>query len=167
MERELLLLGLLRHQDMHGYQLHEFIANNMASCTDLTKPTAYHLLDRMEQQGWLTSSEEADGKRPARKIYRITTDGEAAFQRLLRENLSTYSSATFSGSIGVAFLDSLSSAEAVSLLSQRRVALARSLDEMRSAPPHSGSLGLVIEHQVHHLQSELTWLDSVVARLQT
>lgn len=166
MERELLLLGLLRQQDMHGYQLHEFIANNMASCTDLTKPTAYHLLDRMEQQSWLTSSEEADSKRPARKIYHITADGEAAFQRLLRENLSTHSSATFSGSIGVAFLDTLSSLEAAALLSQRRVALAQALDVMRNAPPHAGSLGLVIEHQVHHLQSELTWLDSVLTRLQ-
>lgn len=167
MERELLLLGLLRHQDMHGYQLHEFISSNMASCTDLTKPTAYHLLDKMEQQGWLTSSEADDGKRPARKIYRITPAGEDAFQRLLRENLSTHTSATFSGSIGVAFLDSLSNAEAASLLTHRRIALARELETMRSAPPHSGSLGLVIEHQVHHLQSELTWLDGVLARLHS
>lgn len=29
MERELVLLGLLRRTDMHGYQLHEFINQNI------------------------------------------------------------------------------------------------------------------------------------------
>ena len=41
MDRELLLLGLLRRSDMHGYQLHEFIERDLAtvSYTHLTLPT--------------------------------------------------------------------------------------------------------------------------------
>ena len=30
MEKKLLLLGLLRRQEMHGYQLNEFIDNNVS-----------------------------------------------------------------------------------------------------------------------------------------
>ena len=50
MERELLLLGVLRQGEMHGYQLHDFIERSLAFCTDLKKPTAYFLLDKMGSQ---------------------------------------------------------------------------------------------------------------------
>jgi DNA-binding PadR family transcriptional regulator len=49
MDRQLLLLGLLRRQEMHGYQLNEFIEEKMHSCIDLKKPTAYYLLDKLAQ----------------------------------------------------------------------------------------------------------------------
>jgi DNA-binding PadR family transcriptional regulator len=167
MDRELLLLGLLRLHDMHGYQLHEFINRNLAACTDLKKPTAYHLLDRMAAQGWLSVSdaESTEGNRPNRRVYHLTADGEAAYQRLLRENLAVYQPATFTGSIGLAFLDSLPRAEALTLLTQRRDGIAEALAVMQAAPEHGGSMNLVIEHQIHHLQSELDWLESVLYRL--
>lgn len=167
MERELLLLGLLRMKDMHGYQLHEFINRNLASCTDLKKPTAYHLLDRMTAQGWLTVSdaESAEGNRPSRRIYQLTDAGEEAYQRLLRENLANYHPATFTGTIGIAFLDSLPRAEAVTLLTLRRAHMADALSILLTAPDHGGSMHLVIEHQIHHLKSELDWLDSVLDQL--
>ena len=49
MERQLLLLGLLRREDMHGYRLNEFIERDMAFCTDVKKPTAYYLLDKLAE----------------------------------------------------------------------------------------------------------------------
>ena len=47
MDDKLLLLGILRRQEMHGYQLFEFIDRDLAACTNLKKPTAYYLLNRM------------------------------------------------------------------------------------------------------------------------
>ena len=61
MEKKLLLLGLLRRQEMHGYQLNEFIDNNLALCTDLKKPTAYYLLDQMSKDGWISAEAEQEG----------------------------------------------------------------------------------------------------------
>lgn len=58
MERELLLLGLLRRQDLHGYRLMDFIENNLGACTDLKKPTVYFLLEKMANQGWISASQE-------------------------------------------------------------------------------------------------------------
>lgn len=165
MERELLLLGLLRRHDMHGYELHEFINNNMTSCVDLKKATAYHLLDKMEKQGWLNSRKEDQDNRPSRTIYEITGVGEEAFQRLLRENLASYSETVFTGNIGLAFLDTLSHDEAIALLQQRRESLSTQLLFYKEVPTHVGSMGLVIEHQVHHLSSELAWLDTLLERL--
>jgi DNA-binding PadR family transcriptional regulator len=167
MERELLLLGLLRRVDMHGYQLHEFINRYMVSCTDLKKPTAYYLLDKLQERGWIAVAREEIGEnnRPPRRVYQVTEAGESAFQRLLRENLTAYHSTTFPGNIGLAFLDTLNRDEALLLLKERQATLSAELTAARSIPVHEGSMQFVIDHQIHHLESEVAWLDKVIARL--
>jgi DNA-binding PadR family transcriptional regulator len=164
MEKKLLLLGLLRRQEMHGYQLNEFIDNNLALCTDLKKPTAYYLLDQMARDGWISSATVQDGNRPPRRVYRLTEAGEAAFQQLLHEGLASYQPVNFPGDIGLAFLDWLAPAEARPLLEQQKSQLTARLAEIRAIPPHAGSLGLIFAHQIHHLQAELAWLEAVISR---
>jgi DNA-binding PadR family transcriptional regulator len=166
MDDKLLLLGLLRQQEMHGYQLYDFIERSLSACTDLKKPAAYYLLARMAQDGWLDESTSQQGSRPPRKVYRLTTQGEAAFQDLLRQNLASFTLAAFPGDIGLAFLDSLEPGEALRLLQARRQALLPALNAARHAPHHAGSQQLTIDHQVHVLESELAWLDGLVQRLQ-
>ncbi|MBL8058102.1 MAG: helix-turn-helix transcriptional regulator [Anaerolineales bacterium] len=165
MDRELLLLGVLRQQGMHGYQVHEFIDQYLASCTDLKKPTAYFLLDKLAKAGWITAEQVQEGHRPPRRVYRLTEQGEAAYQRLLRENLAAYVPAYFISDIGVAFLDDVPGDEARARLAQRRAALAAELETAQAAPVHPGSLQWLVEHRARHLQAELDWLDEILKRL--
>jgi len=163
MEKELLLLGLLRRNNMHGYQLHDFIERNMATCTDLKKSAAYYLLDQMAQRGWLRVSEEsAEGKRPVRRIYTVTDEGEAAYQSLLRSNLAQTFNTTFPGNVGLAYLDDLPLAEVLSLLHRRLSQLQAQAEALREVPDHPGSLQYLIDHQRHHLRSEITWLERIL-----
>ena len=164
MERELLLLGLLRSQDMHGYQLHEAIDSHLGMGVQLTKPTAYRLLSNMAEDGWVTFREEQEGNRPPRRVYAITPKGEVAFQRLLRENLVNYEPSDFTCHIGLAFLDELAPEEAVPLLHSRRAGMDELLESTRAHGEHPGSLQLMLERQVHLLAAELDWLDTVIAR---
>ena len=166
MDRELLLLGLLRQEDMHGYQLHEFINQNMSSCIDLKKPTAYYLLEKMAESGWINEIQEQEGNRPPRNVFQLTTEGEATFQRLLRENIATYHSTKFADDIGLTFLDALAPEEAKALLNVRRTTIVNDLAHAQAIPQHPGSSQLVIEHLIHHLQSELEWLDKVIAQIK-
>ncbi len=62
MDRKLLLLGLLRMQDMHGYQINDFIDAFLAVCVDVKKPTAYYLLNKMHADGWIAVEEQAGGQ---------------------------------------------------------------------------------------------------------
>jgi DNA-binding PadR family transcriptional regulator len=165
MEPKLLLLGLLRQHQMHGYQLYEFIERDLSVCTDLKKPTAYYLLGKMAEDGWVAEEQVQEGNRPPRRVYSLTDQGEAAYQRLLRENLSTHAPAIFGGDAGIAFLDSLDPPEALELLSRRRDAVALDLADMAQVPAHHGSLQLVIDHRCRHLQSELDWLDALINQL--
>jgi DNA-binding PadR family transcriptional regulator len=166
MDEKLLLLGMLRQQQMHGYQLFEFIDRDMSTCIDLKKPTAYYLLNRMAQDGWIEERQEQEGNRPPRKVYRLTGQGETVFQRLLRENLSTYNAPGFAGDIGLAFLDSLEPTEALALLNQRHAAIATELSAAEQAPQHQGSLQWMIEHQIYHLKAELVWVEGLLECLE-
>ncbi len=167
MERELLLLGLLQRQEMHGYQLHEFIDRFMQTCVDLKKSTAYYLLEKMEREGLIVRSEEREGNRPLRHVYSLTPAGEARFLELLRDNLGNYLPARFPGDTAIPFLDDLPRVEVLALLESRRQALAQELARIEQAPPHAGTLQLMIEHQVVHLRSEMDWLNGLMEQLAT
>lgn len=165
MKRELLLLGLLRQEGRHGYELYDFIERTLQTCVDLKRPTAYYLLDKLAKGGYIEEREEQVGNRPLRRVYRLTPSGETTYQQLLRDNLAGHRPPPFPDTIGLAFLDDVPAAEALALLGQRRAAIAADLDGLRAVPDHPGSLQLVIDHQTAYLAAELDWLDGVIHNL--
>lgn len=169
MERELLLLGLLRQRSMHGYQLQEFINRDLEYCTDLKQSTAYNLLKGMSEKGWVTTTEEQEGNRPTRTVYQITPEGEVIFQQLLRENLGSHTTMRLPDGIGLAFIDAIPPREAAALLSERRAAIQQQLTNVQQARHHghdSGGLLLIVEHQEIHLNADVTWLTKVIEQLK-
>ncbi|MBX0330778.1 PadR family transcriptional regulator [Oscillochloris sp. ZM17-4] len=164
MDRQLLLLGLLRAQEMHGYQLNEFIDEQMNFCVDLKRSTAYYLLDKLCREGHVAEEIEREGNRPERKVYRITPTGEARFQELLRQNLAAYDPPVYAEDIGVIFEHQLAADESLRLLSARRDAILAHRAQMEalhvSLPP---SHTAVIEHHLLHLDAEITWVDRLIA----
>lgn len=165
MDRELLLLGMLRIEAMHGYQLHELIDAHLGESIRIKKPTTYGLLNKMTAAGWVSYVEEQAGKRPLRRVYTITEEGEVAFQRLVRQSLADYKPVDYLGSIALAFVSVVPPSEAFSLLRQRRSAVERLLQATQSHDEHDGSM-LIIENQVRHLTVELEWLDEVIERVE-
>ncbi len=164
MDRELLLLGLLRGQEMHGYQLNEIISR-VTKYIGLKKATVYFLLDKMADSGWITRTDEQEGNRPLRRVYHLTDEGETVFQRLLRQNLAEHHPTQFAGDIGLAFADVLDPAELKVLLHQRRGAVEAELTVLRATQHPGGGLRWIIEHQVRHLVTELAWLDELINSL--
>ncbi len=163
--RELLLLGLLRRQEMHGYQLNEFLLGELATCANIKKPTAYYLLKKMAEQGWIAESIEQEGNRPPRRVYRVTPQGEQAFQRLLRETLPVYVPTYFDGDLPLAYLDELPREEARTLLEQRRQKIEQAQNSLETVPTHAGSVQWLIEHQRRHLALEKQLLDEILSQL--
>lgn len=163
--RILLLLGLLRRQEMHGYQLNEFLLEELAACASIKKPTAYYLLRKLAEQGWVTETSEQEGNRPPRRVYRITTQGEAAFLRLLRKLLPHYEPTYFDNDLPLAYLHELPLDEARALLTQRREQILQTRESLRAVPAHRGSVQWLIEHQRRHVELELQLLDEILATL--
>jgi DNA-binding PadR family transcriptional regulator len=160
-DRELLLLGILRREAMHGYRLVEIVETGLRSCTDLKKPTAYFLLGKLARAGMVTRTRTREGKRPPKWVYRLTPKGEESFQAMLRKNLAEFVAPKNPGSAGLAFLDVLPSEEARQLLAQRVAALeAYAAAPAAQTPDPAG--GLVTSLERAHLQAELAWLKDLL-----
>jgi DNA-binding PadR family transcriptional regulator len=167
MERKLLLLGMLRQHDMYGYQINELIDAHLGSSIILTKPTAYRLLHNMTELGWITYHEEKVGKRPTRRIYAITENGEEQFHEMLKSCLGRFEPIGYSGTICLAFLDTLPGEEILPLLERRRASLEEHINSMKSDQSHHGAYQLTIDHQIRHLETDLEWLSDVITNLET
>jgi DNA-binding PadR family transcriptional regulator len=165
MDRRLLLLGLLRRQEMYGYQVNEFIEQKMHFCVDLKKSTAYYILDKLAEEGYARVEREQEGNRPTRRVYHITPAGEAYFFELLRDNLKHYTRHYYPSDVGIAYMDQLPTQEVRAYLQEKRALMQAELEVLGGAPGHLGPLRHVLEHNCRMLQAELDWLDDLLAEL--
>ena len=162
-ERELLLLGLLRKREMHGYQLSEFMETHLALFFDIKKATAYNLLGKMEEKGWVSSREEQEGKRPPRRVFAITPEGEDLFQELIRDALPEYRRPAYPGNVPILFMDALPSSEREELLDLRRDAIRERMVALETHLDHVDHP--LFDHQLLILQAELEWVKSLLEGL--
>jgi DNA-binding PadR family transcriptional regulator len=165
-ERALLLLGLLKVQSQHGYQINEFIERNLCNVTDMKKATAYATLDRLSQAGYVEVQVEQVGNRPPRRVYAITPAGEQRFEELLRANLAGADRLILPGTIGLLFLDHLPRAEATRYLRRRLGDLQSQIAIYERTPPHKHQIGvdLAISRQLALLRADRDWLVAAIGR---
>jgi DNA-binding PadR family transcriptional regulator len=166
-ENELLILGLLCEQSQHGYQINEFIEQNLSRLTTMKRPTAYATLDRLHRQGFVSVRTEQPGKRAPRKVYALTPQGEQRFHTLLRANLAT-THLSSSTDVGLLFLDHLPWEEVNSALTARLGELGELLAMHEQVPSQGKGLGvdLALEHFIVILRAERDWLAATLLRLQ-
>jgi PadR family transcriptional regulator PadR len=82
---ELLLLRLLAHKPMYGYELVQRIKLQSAAALEFGEGCIYPILHRLERSRLLSSRREVVAGR-SRVVYRLTPDGE----RKLAESVSAW-----------------------------------------------------------------------------
>ena len=106
------------------------------------------------------------GKRPPRRVYRLTADGQETYQQLLRKSFSEYTPQVFPDDINLLFLDELAPVEAAGYLQERRRSVLEYQGQLMNVPQHSGPATWLIEHQLRHLAVEAEWLDEIIRRVE-
>lgn len=167
-ERHLLLLGLLMTQSQHGYKINEFIDNNLMRVSNMKRPTAYSLLERLHKQGFVSVSTEVAGNHPPRKVYSITDTGKARFFELLQTLLMQVDYYSSSADIALMFLDFLPLGAAVQLMEKRVDKLQNQITELEMTPKHenASAVDLAIQRKIAILKAEQKWLTDTIAHLQ-
>jgi DNA-binding PadR family transcriptional regulator len=166
-ERELLVLGLLKSRNQHGYQINEFIETFLGTVTDMKKSTAYSILKKLHKQGYAEMFLHQEGNRPVRQVYSITPAGEQYFASLLRSNLEQMENMAVPGEIGLMFLDHLPLAEVIPLLSARLKKIAEIIQLHEKSPSHEGiGVDLSIDYRLTLLHTIKTWLSKTIVDLQ-
>ena len=81
----LLILSLLKNEDMYGYQMVSELANRSDQTFQLKEGTLYPLLHTLEKQGWVRSYTNQTPSGRERKYYRLTDDGRAQLEHKEKE----------------------------------------------------------------------------------
>jgi DNA-binding PadR family transcriptional regulator len=82
---ELAILGFLRDQPLHGYDLRKRVAALMGHVRPVADGTLYPAIKRMATAGWLTRRDEPGVAAAPRRMLYLTDEGREELERRLRE----------------------------------------------------------------------------------
>jgi len=174
MSTRLVILGLLRRQPLHGYELKHIIEESMGDWTSIAFGSIYFALGQLAEEGLVEKvATEREGGRPSRSIYQITAAGEAEFMRLLRQVWGEVERQYFTFDIGLTFIATMPLEEVKSFLWQRVETLEHilvHLDEhqreqldQEHIPPIAKA---VFEHSRVHFLAELDWTRALLDQVE-
>jgi DNA-binding PadR family transcriptional regulator len=159
---DLAVLGLLRDGPRHGYDLKKHLAS--LGFLRVSFGSLYPALRRLEKRG-LIEAVRASG---TRKAYRVTDEGRAELDRLLKlEPETTEEDRRFS--LRLAFFRYLEPALRVTSLMKRRRQLVERLRDAQQALRKAGSASAdrytlaLMRRAVVNTQADIVWLDELIA----
>jgi PadR family transcriptional regulator, regulatory protein AphA len=77
---EYAVLGALERNPAHGYDLYHYLSTSVGAIWNLKISQVYALLGRLENEGLVSHQRLAQEKRPDRKIFTLTDEGEKVFK---------------------------------------------------------------------------------------
>jgi PadR family transcriptional regulator, regulatory protein AphA len=77
---EFAVLGALERGPAHGYDLYQYLSTGVGTIWALGISQVYALLGRLEAAGLASHQRHAQEKRPDRKIFTLTDEGERIFK---------------------------------------------------------------------------------------
>ena len=184
---DLAVLGLLKEQPLHGYELKKRLGETLGSLWGISYGSLYPALRRLERDGAIESvgpeqapSIPATGSlkgdlaaarlrrttkptRRTRKAYRLTAHGDARLNELLlADDPSADDERGFA--LKLAFCGHLDPDARLRMLERRRVTLADRL--IRTQRPGSGRgdryTRSLLEHRTQSTQRDLEWIDALI-----
>jgi DNA-binding PadR family transcriptional regulator len=185
---DLAILGLLKEQPLHGYELRKRLGESLGSVWGISYGSLYPALRRLEREGAIEIVEPApalspipatgslDGdlaaarlRRPgkpsrrARKAYRITERGDARLDELLLADDAPDDERTFA--LKLVFCRHLEPDARLALLERRRAALSDRLSRARRSGGGRGDryARSLFEHRAQSTQRDLEWIESLIA----
>lgn len=85
---ELLILTLLKVQDMYGYQLSQELASRSKGLYTLQESSMYPTLYRLVEKGMISDRQEKVGKRRVRVYYHLEEAGKVYLETIRKEYCS-------------------------------------------------------------------------------
>jgi DNA-binding PadR family transcriptional regulator len=171
---ELVVLGLLAEEPMHGYDLLErFRSRSMGFWVEVGKASVYQALTRLEQRGLVTGRDREGTEGPDRRVFRITRSGRARLTQGLAERFGQLAPYESEAGTALGFVHLLAPAEARAAVADREQAVTDLLDAVRSerarvsAERGAGRMAAnaLLDRQEALAKAEIAWLRAFLASL--
>ena len=189
---ELAILGLLKEQELHGYELKKRLVETLGFASGVSFGSLYPALSRLESAGAVKAVESRvpgavphtgslggelaafRARKPAgargtrgKKVYGITDRGEALFEELLAaETQSNEDDRLFN--LRLAFARYLPADARLGMLERRRAHLVERLIQIRTRvkAARDGYARSLVEHDQEAAEHDLTWIERLIAAEQ-
>jgi len=166
------ILGLVAEKPLHGYAIGRAFDERVSPLWGLTTGQVYQSLTGLERAGLVASTRERTGRRPERKVYRVTQAGERALGRWLQSEPSPWSHPFREETLIRLMLlrpeDAKDLRRALRRLEDRAVRL---LGEARTTHPRSSNGpaldAIFLEGLIDHLEADLKHLRRLRAEIES
>lgn len=163
---EYAILGLLESQPMHGYEIfQQFESGTLCQIVHLEMSQMYAFLKKLERLGYLESQLEAQGVRPPRKIFHLTTSGHETFLHWLTQPVERPREIHLLFLIKLYFVQRIMPNQSAHLIHQQITAgqsFLKRLESQHPANPETTDLAffdhIVLRSRIHHTRALLDWL---------
>jgi DNA-binding PadR family transcriptional regulator len=165
------LLGYLRQQPMHGYELHQRLSApaGLGAVWRLKQGQLYALLARLEDEGYVTATLQPQDARPPRKVYRLTRTGRDAFNDWVRAPVLHGRQIRLEFMAKLFFARNEGAQVAAQLIQRQRAACQDWLKGQQAQAGRAGRANpydwLVIQFRLGQIEAMLAWLDECEATL--
>jgi DNA-binding PadR family transcriptional regulator len=165
MTLEYALLGFLREEPLHGYEIHRRLSEpaGLGLVWRLKQSQLYALLARLEDEAYVTASLEPQHSRPARKIFELTELGRDTFLKWVESPVTRGRDIRLHFLVKLYFAGREGPEVAARLIEQQRLACRRWLVDHRvgseSAQRAHPYAWLVHRFRTGQLEAMLDWLD--------
>jgi PadR family transcriptional regulator AphA len=160
------LLGFLRQQPMHAYEIHQTLTRDEALglVWRLKQSLVYVMLERLESEGFVTATLEPQGARPPRKLLKLTPDGQRTFDQWLVRPVAHGRDFRLEFLAKLYFASQDGPTSAATLIAAQQAASREWLADLRArADALSDTRGydwLVLQFRIGQIEAILTWLDT-------
>jgi DNA-binding PadR family transcriptional regulator len=163
-KNDLVVLGLLKEQPMHGYQIkHQIELRKLDHWAQVSLPSIYYTLNRLEEKGCIIAHHEKVGKMPERIVYRLTPKGEQRLARLVEKALVSDKIPEDDFSVGVAFMYGLEKEKVEACLEKKVELLKKHADILnKDLTAYQGKIPFnwlyLIQNGLEHISMEIEHL---------
>jgi len=169
-EQELILLGLLKENPQHGYQIKTKIKEILSIFAGVDLKSIYYPLQVLEKRGLVAKRVAREGRRPQRLVYALTEKGNRRFEELLNKSFLDFKRPQFSLDLSLYFLHYIKPEVSRRRLRARLMVLANLTKELKQMTHPSQekrplSLARILEHNLQMVESEAKFLRQLIQTL--
>jgi PadR family transcriptional regulator AphA len=167
---ELGLLGYLHPGPLHGYQIHQRLLepDGPGMVWRIKQAQLYAHLEKLEENSLIQSTLQAQETRPTRRVYRLTKDGQYAYDLWLRSPVNTPRQIRQEFMVKLYFAQR-ENQHIVDALIDNQLSVCQVWLEMHqeqlAAVPSGSFSGVVFNYRLRQIHATLGWLQQIKAEL--
>jgi DNA-binding PadR family transcriptional regulator len=173
MEKELILLGLLKEGPKHGYELKRIVDEKISTFAPISAGSIYYTLKGLAKNGLVSMTRKRKGKYPEKEVYRLTRKGEGKFKELLKGTCFNIKRLYRSMDIVLYFMSYLKPEEVIRGLKNRIGQIKGIREETKGIytkirkEKYPYYIQAIAQRNIRFMDEEIEWMEEFIRKIRT